>query len=109
MKLAYGRVSAKDQTPERQLVKFRELGVEERFIFVDKQSGKDFERPRYQAMREMIREGDLVYLDALDRLGAITTVSSANGSTSPGKLTQTLFVSTMKHSLIRVNLKRWAT
>ncbi|GAA3409402.1 hypothetical protein GCM10020370_49370 [Paenibacillus hodogayensis] len=37
MKLAYGRVSAKDQNPERQLIKFRELGVEERFIFVDKQ------------------------------------------------------------------------
>ncbi|MFM9280853.1 recombinase family protein [Paenibacillus jiagnxiensis] len=69
MKMAYARVSAKDQNPERQLVKFRELGVEERFIFVDKQSGKDFERPRYQAMRMMIREGDLVYLDALDRLG----------------------------------------
>ncbi len=56
MKLAYGRVSAKDQNPERQLVKFRELGVDERYIFVDKQSG-------------MIREGDLVYIDALDRLG----------------------------------------
>lgn len=69
MKLAYGRVSAKDQNPERQLIKFRELGVEERFIFVDKQSGKDFDRPRYQAMRMMVREGDLVYLDALDRLG----------------------------------------
>lgn len=69
LKLAYGRVSAKDQNPERQLVKFRELGVDERYIFVDKQSGKDFERPRYQAMRLMIREGDLVYLDALDRLG----------------------------------------
>jgi DNA invertase Pin-like site-specific DNA recombinase len=62
-------VSAKDQNPERQLVKFRELGIEDRFIFADKQSGKDFERPRYQAMRLMIREGDLVYMDALDRLG----------------------------------------
>jgi DNA invertase Pin-like site-specific DNA recombinase len=69
MKLAYGRVSAKDQNPERQLIKFREHGIEDRFIFVDKQSGKDFDRPRYQAIRMMIREGDLVYLDALDRLG----------------------------------------
>ncbi len=58
MKLGYGRVSAK-----------RELDIEDRFIFVDKQSGKDFDRPRYQAMRLMIREGDLVYIDALDRLG----------------------------------------
>lgn len=69
MKLAYARVSAKDQNPERQLVKFRELGVEERYIFVDKMSGKDFERPKYQAMRMLIRKGDLVYMDALDLLG----------------------------------------
>ncbi|MNW49709.1 putative transposon Tn552 DNA-invertase bin3 [compost metagenome] len=69
MKLAYGRVSAKDQNPERQLVKFRELGVDERYIFVDKMSGKNFERPKYQAMRLLIREGDLVYMEALDRLG----------------------------------------
>ncbi|MBU8763727.1 recombinase family protein [Micrococcus luteus] len=69
MEMAYARVSAKDQNPERQLVKFRELGIDERYIFMDKQSGKDFDRPRYQAMRLMIREGDLIYLDALDRLG----------------------------------------
>ncbi|MGG1518747.1 recombinase family protein [Paenibacillus oryzisoli] len=69
MRIGYGRVSAKDQNPERQLVKFRELGIDERYIFVDKLSGKDFNRPRYQAMRLMIREGDLVYIDALDRLG----------------------------------------
>lgn len=69
MKIAYGRVSTKEQNVERQLLKFRELGIEERFVFVDKQSGKDFDRPRYQAMRLMIREGDLVYVDALDRLG----------------------------------------
>ncbi|MEK4876943.1 MULTISPECIES: recombinase family protein [Paenibacillus] len=69
MKIAYGRVSTKEQNVERQLLKFRELGIEERFVFVDKQSGKDFKRPRYQAMRLMLREGDLVYVDALDRLG----------------------------------------
>ncbi|MBY9078930.1 recombinase family protein [Paenibacillus sp. CGMCC 1.18879] len=66
--MGYGRVSAKDQNPERQLVKFREVGIDERYIFVDKLSGKDFNRPRYQAMRLMIREGDLIYIDALDRL-----------------------------------------
>lgn len=69
MKLGYVRVSAKDQNTERQLRKMRELGIEERYIFVDKQSGKDFNRPQYQAMRFIIREGDLLYLDALDRLG----------------------------------------
>jgi DNA invertase Pin-like site-specific DNA recombinase len=65
----YGRVSAKDQNPERQLVKFRELGIDDRYVFVNKLSGKDFNRPRYQAMRLMIRENDLIYIDALDRLG----------------------------------------
>ncbi|MBW4084085.1 recombinase family protein [Paenibacillus sp. S150] len=69
MKMGYGRVSAKDQNIERQLVKFRELDIEERYVFVDKLSGKDFNRPRYQALRLMIREGDLIYIDALDRLG----------------------------------------
>lgn len=69
MKLGYARVSAKDQNEERQVKKLLELGVEERFLFIDKQSGRDFNRPRYQAMKDMIREGDLIYVDALDRLG----------------------------------------
>jgi DNA invertase Pin-like site-specific DNA recombinase len=64
-----GRVSAKDQNPETQLVKFREMGIDNRYVFVDKLSGKEFNRPGYQAMRLMIREGDLIYIDALDRLG----------------------------------------
>lgn len=69
VKMAYARVSAKGQNPERQLLKFRELGIEERFTFIDKQSGKYFNRIRYNAMRLMLREGDLLYLYALDRLG----------------------------------------
>lgn len=69
MDLGYVRVSAKDQNEGRQLDKMRALGIEERFIFVDKASGKDFDRPQYQAMRRIIREGDLLYIDALDRLG----------------------------------------
>lgn len=69
MQLGYVRVSTKEQNTERQLIKMRELGIEERYIFVDKASGKDFDRPQYQALRLVIREGDLLYLDALDRLG----------------------------------------
>ena len=45
------------------------LGIEERMIFVDKQSGKDFNRPSYQTMKRILQKGDLLYLDALDRLG----------------------------------------
>lgn len=66
---AYVRVSTKEQNVDRQLTKMRELGVEERFTFVDKASGKDFTREQYQALRIMIRSGDLIYIDALDRLG----------------------------------------
>lgn len=67
--MGYIRVSSKDQNIERQLVKMQQLGIEERFIFIDKKSGKDFNRPQYQLMKQFIREGDLIYLDALDRLG----------------------------------------
>ena len=69
MLLSYVRISTKAQHEERQLVKMRELGIDERFIFVDKASGKDFNRQQYQAMKKIIRPGDLVYIDALDRLG----------------------------------------
>lgn len=65
----YVRVSSKDQNEERQVQKMNELGIAERDIFIDKASGKDFDRPAYQAMKHSIRQGDLVYVDALDRLG----------------------------------------
>jgi DNA invertase Pin-like site-specific DNA recombinase len=69
MNIGYIRVSSTDQNIDRQLQKMKELGIEDRFIFIDKQSGKDFEREQYQAMKRIIREGDVVYIDALDRLG----------------------------------------
>jgi DNA invertase Pin-like site-specific DNA recombinase len=69
MLLGYVRISSKDQNETRQILKMRELGIEERFIFLDKASGKDFDREQYQAMKRIIREGDLIYLDSLDRLG----------------------------------------
>lgn len=58
-----------DQNEERQLVKMKKLGVEDRFIFIDKKSGKDFDRTEYQAMRRILGKGSLVYIDSLDRLG----------------------------------------
>jgi DNA invertase Pin-like site-specific DNA recombinase len=47
----------------------KSLGIEDRFLFIDQQYGKNFEREKYQAMKQVIREGDLIYVDALDRLG----------------------------------------
>ncbi|MDF9409502.1 MAG: putative transposon Tn552 DNA-invertase bin3 [Pelotomaculum sp. PtaB.Bin013] len=69
MNIGYVRVSSKDQNEERQVLKMRELGIEDRFLFIDKASGKDFDRPEYQAMKRIVRGGDVIYLDALDRLG----------------------------------------
>jgi DNA invertase Pin-like site-specific DNA recombinase len=69
MQMGYIRVSSKDQNEERQMKKMLDLGIEERMIFIDKQSGKDFNRPSYQTMKRFIREGDLIYIDALDHLG----------------------------------------
>lgn len=66
---AYVRVSADDQNEARQVEKMRELGIDERHIFIDKKSGKDFEREQYRAMMAMLREGDLVCIASLDRLG----------------------------------------
>ncbi len=65
----YIRVSTQEQNEERQLNKMTELGICERDIFTDKASGKDFNRPQYQALKSTLRRGDLMYVDALDRLG----------------------------------------
>ena len=65
----YVRVSSDDQNDARQVEKMRELGIDERHIFIDKKSGKDFEREQYRAMMAMLREGDLVCIASLDRLG----------------------------------------
>ncbi|MFA1822148.1 recombinase family protein [Virgibacillus oceani] len=64
----YIRVSSKDQNEQRQLHKMMEKGVEARRIFVDRASRKKFERPQYQILRKILSEGDIVYLDALDRM-----------------------------------------
>lgn len=68
-KFGYVRVSSKDQNEDRQIFKMEQKGVLPRRIYVDKASGKNFERPQYKQMMGYIREGDLIYIDALDRLG----------------------------------------
>jgi len=68
-KYGYVRVSSVDQNEGRQLEKMKALGIDNDFIFIDKASGKDFDRPQYQNMRRFIQNGNLIYIDALDRLG----------------------------------------
>lgn len=66
---AYVRVSTKDQNESRQVEKMRGLGIADSDMYIDKASGKNFDRPEYQALKRSLREGDLVYIDSLDRLG----------------------------------------
>lgn len=63
----YVRVSTKEQNIQRQLIAFKELKVD--YIYMDKQSGKDFDRPEYKKMIRKIRKGDLIYVKSIDRLG----------------------------------------
>ena len=65
----YCRVSSTDQKEDRQLEAMLELGINERDIFVDKCSGKNFNRPQYQALKVQLREGDVLVIKSIDRLG----------------------------------------
>jgi len=65
----YVRVSSTDQNEDRQLLAMHELHIPPSRIFTDKQSGKDFERPRYKALIKKLRPGDLLYIKSIDRLG----------------------------------------
>lgn len=67
--LGYIRVSTREQNIERQLIALQEAGVKQKDIYVDKQSGKDFERPAYMKMMSIIRENDLLIIKSIDRLG----------------------------------------
>lgn len=65
----YIRVSSKDQNEERQYIAMREFGVEEGAIYLDKQSGRDFERPQYKRLVGILQEGDVLVVKSIDRLG----------------------------------------
>jgi DNA invertase Pin-like site-specific DNA recombinase len=65
----YIRVSSADQNDDRQMATMNELKIPPSHIFVDKQSGKDFQRPAYQALMGVLRTGDLIYIKSIDRLG----------------------------------------
>ncbi|HHW4252379.1 TPA: recombinase family protein, partial [Proteus mirabilis] len=68
-KFGYIRVSSKDQNEGRQLEAMRKIGITERDIYLDKQSGKNFERANYQLLKRIIRKGDILYIHSLDRFG----------------------------------------
>lgn len=65
----YIRVSSKDQNEDRQLSAMHGIGVKDEFIFIDKRSGKDFERPQYKKLLKKIKPDDLLMIQSIDRLG----------------------------------------
>ena len=65
----YVRVSTKDQSEDRQLIAMQGLSIPEKNIYIDKQSGKDFERPQYKKLVRRLKMDDLLYIKSIDRLG----------------------------------------
>ncbi len=65
----YARVSHKEQNEARQMIALAKAGVAEEQIYLDKQSGKDFNRPRYRELLDETREGDVIFILSIDRLG----------------------------------------
>ena len=68
-KYGYIRVSTKDQNPERQSAAFEKYGIRSENVYLDKASGKNFERPAYQKMLKMVKKGDVITIKSIDRLG----------------------------------------
>ena len=65
----YARVSTKEQHEQRQMSTLREAGVDGAYIYLDKQSGKDFNRPSWKKLRKRLKEGDTLVINSIDRLG----------------------------------------
>ena len=69
MEYGYARVSTKEQNEQRQMIALRKFGIEEKRIYMDKQSGKDFERAKYKKLLRKIKSGDTLVVKSIDRLG----------------------------------------
>ena len=65
----YVRVSSKDQNEDRQMIAMSEMGVPVENVFIDKQSGKDFNRPQYKRLVRLLKEDDILFIKSIDRLG----------------------------------------
>ena len=69
MTYGYARVSTKEQNEERQLIALREFGGEDLILYVDKESGKDFSRTKWQELMKRMQRGDVLVIKSIDRLG----------------------------------------
>ena len=87
----YIRVSSKEQKEDRQQIALKEVGVERQNIYVDKQSGKNFNRPQYKKMLRKLKKDDLLYIKSIDRLGRTMKKYYSNGGFSRKKKALTLW------------------
>lgn len=69
MNYGYARVSSSYQNEARQIIALKEAGIEEKSIYVDKQSVKNFDRPAWKRMKIKIKKGDVLFIKSLDRMG----------------------------------------
>lgn len=81
----YVRVSTKEQNENRQLIALQAFPVSEKNIYMDKLSGKDFNRPQYRRLLKKLRPGDLLVVKSIDRLAAIMRKYCSNGESLPRK------------------------
>jgi DNA invertase Pin-like site-specific DNA recombinase len=65
----YMRVSSAEQNESRQMIALKNIGIDESNIFLDKMSGKNFNRPKYKELMDSISDGDVLYITSIDRLG----------------------------------------
>lgn len=87
----YVRVSTKEQNEGRQLIAMREFGIADKNVIVEKQSGKDFERPKYKTLLKMLKPGDTFVIKSIDRLGRnYDEILSSGASLQSKKRSQSL-------------------
>lgn len=65
----YIQVSTREQNEDRQVLALREMDIPEKNMYMDKQSGKDFQRPQYKKLVKKLKRDDLLYIKSIDRLG----------------------------------------
>lgn len=70
----YARVSSSTQNEDRQILALREMGVPENHIYVDKMTGKNFNRPEYKKLLKELDENSILYIKSIDRLGSIPVI-----------------------------------
>lgn len=88
--IGYMRVSSREQNEDRQRIALLEMGVPEKNIYIDKLSGKDFNRPQYKRMLKKLDSNTVLFVKSIDRLGAIMQTLTNSGGLSRKKRGQTL-------------------